>query len=94
MNLPVSENVRIINDGVYFCVQTKTITGDSEKSLKSRSIKYENIGKEVWTSVTYHSSLDDAERSMLEKGISFTDSFEEVLSFYREMKELIINVNK
>lgn len=94
MNLPVSENVRIINDGVYYCVQTKTITGDNCNEGQLKKVKYENLGKEVWTSVTYHSRLEDAENSMLEKNITFCDDFKEVLKAYKEMRELILNVNK
>ena len=94
MNLPVSENVRIINDGVFLCVQTKRVIGDSEKSAQLKNLKYENVGKEVWTSETYHSRLEDAENSMIEKGVTFCDDFKDVLSFYREMRELIVNVNK
>ena len=94
MNLPVSENVRIINDGVYLCVQTKTVVGDNCNAGQLKRVKYENVGNEVWTSVTYHSRLEDAENSMLEKGVTFCDDFKEVLSFYREMRELILNVNK
>jgi len=89
MELIVDNNTRIINDGVYLAVQTKSIVGDSDKSAALKTLKYENVGKERWTSVTYHGRLQDAVKSMVEKEITFCDDFKQVIECYNRIMKLI-----
>ena len=89
MELIVDNNTRIINDGVYFCVQTKKITGEGSSVGAMMKTKYENVGKERWISETYHGNMKDAVKSMTEKGISFCDDFKKVIEYYERVMKLI-----
>jgi len=89
MELIVDNNTRIINDGVYLAVQTKTITGDNCNAAQLKKVKYENLGNEVWTSITWHGSMQEAVRSMVEKEITFCDDFKQVIECYERIMKLI-----
>lgn len=75
MELKVNDNIRIINDDVYYCVQKRSVV-TAEKARNP-----ENVGKETWDNLTYHANLKDALKSMTDKGITACADFNEVISF-------------
>lgn len=75
MELVVNDNLRIINDDVYYCIQKKNVVS-AEKAKNP-----ENIGKESWESLTYHGNLNMAYKSLVDKGITMCADFNEVISF-------------
>lgn len=86
MELKVNDDIRIINDDVFYCVQKRNIVS-ADKAKKA-----ENIGKETWESLTYHGNLKDALKSMTDKGITTCADFNEVISFlnlvYKKIEDL------
>ncbi|MHB8871601.1 MAG: hypothetical protein ACYC5G_04060 [Candidatus Doudnabacteria bacterium] len=89
MELIVDNNTRIINDGVFLCVQTKKITGEGSSVGAMMKTKYENVGKERWISETYHSRMKDAVKSLVEKGSTFEPDSKAVIEFYDRIMKLI-----
>ena len=89
MELIVDNNTRIINDGVFLCVQSKKITGEGSSVGAMMKTKYENVGKERWISETYHGNMKDAVKSMTEKAITFEPDFLAVIECYNRIMKLI-----